>query len=131
MSNTAITPQSLSAEVAAKFKYSYAVQSGKTVRISGQVALKDGEVVGVGDISVQAQQVFENLKTILEAAGGSLDDLVETTTFVTDRALLGPVNEVRTQYLTGEVPPTSTLIVVAGLARPDFLVEISAVAELS
>lgn len=131
MINRAISSPDLPTAAAEKFRYSFGVQSGTTLRISGQVALKNGEIVGIDDISTQTTQVFENLKTIVEAAGGSLDDLVETTTYVTDRSYLGAVNDVRLEYLTGDVPPTSTLIVAAGLARPEFLVEISAVAELA
>ncbi|QBJ95578.1 RidA family protein [Rhodococcus sp. ABRD24] len=130
MTNTAITAENLPNAAAEKFRYSFGVQSGSTLRISGQVALKEGAVVGVDDIAVQAHQVFENLKAVVEAAGGSMHDLVETTTYVTDRNHLGAVNDARVEYIDGPVPPTSTLIVVAGLARPEFLVEISAVAEL-
>ncbi|WP_120284456.1 RidA family protein [Rhodococcus rhodochrous] len=130
MTTTAVTAAGLPTAAAEKFRYSFGVLSDNTLRISGQVALKDGEVVGVDDITVQARQVFENLKTIVEAAGGTLNDLVETTTYVTDRSYLGPVNEARLEFLDGAVPPTSTLIIVAGLARPEFLVEISAVAVL-
>ena len=61
---------------------------------------------------------------------GTARGALTTTTYVTDRSLLLPVNEVRGRYLTTDPAPTSTLLVVAGLARPEFLVEISAVAVL-
>ena len=127
----AITADSLPAAAAEKFKYSFGVRVGDLVWISGQVALKDGQIVGIDDVLTQAEQVFTNLKTVLEAAGGSLDDLIETTTYMTDRAYSGDINDVRSRFLTGAVLPTSTLLVVAGLARPEFLVEISAIAHIA
>ena len=128
MPNVAVTAENLPNAAAEKFRYSFGVLSGTTLWISGQVALREGAIVGIDDVSTQARQVFENLKTVVEAAGGSLHDIVETTTYVTDRSYLGPVNDARVQYLDGPVPPTSTLLVVAGLARPEFLLEISAIA---
>ena len=124
----ALLPSTHSPEIAARFAYSYGVAHGDVVWISGQVALRDGQVQGVGDVAAQTQLVFDNLEAIVREAGGDLADLVETTTYVTDRAHLAAVNEVRASRLTGPVPPTSTLLVVAGLARPEFLVEISATA---
>ena len=127
----AITADSLPAAAAEKFKYSFGVRVGDLVWISGQVALKDGQIVGIDDVRTQAEQVFTNLKAVLEAAGGSLDDLIETTTYMTDRAYSSDINAVRSRFLTGAVLPTSTLLVVAGLARPEFLVEISAIAHIA
>jgi 2-iminobutanoate/2-iminopropanoate deaminase len=127
----AITAENLPIAAAEKFKYSFGVRVGNLMWVSGQVALKDGRIVGVDDVRAQTEQVFTNLKTVLEAAGGSLDDLVETTTYMTDRSYSSDINEVRARFLTGDVLPTSTLLVVAGLARPEFLVEISAVAHLA
>lgn len=127
----AITADSLPAAAAEKFRYSFGVRVGDLVWISGQVALEDGRIVGINDVRVQAEQVFSNLKTVLEAAGGSLGDLIETTTYMTDRSYSSDINDVRSRFLTGAVLPTSTLLVVAGLARPDFLVEISAVARIA
>lgn len=126
-----ITADSLPAAAAEKFRYSFGVRVGDLVWISGQVALKDGRIVGINDVRVQAEQVFRNLKTVLEAAGGSLGDLIETTTYMTDRSYSSDINDVRSRFLTGAVLPTSTLLVVAGLARPEFLVEISAVAHIA
>ena len=126
----AVIADGMSAEVAARFSYSYGVRWGSLMWISGQVALRDGEVVGVGDIELQTRTVFENLSRILAAAGGGLDDLVSTTTYMTDRSYSAAINAVRAEFLTGAVKPTSTLLVVSGLARPEFLVEISAVAAL-
>jgi 2-iminobutanoate/2-iminopropanoate deaminase len=125
---TAVLPEGLSAEIADRFCYSYGVRSDSHLWISGQVALRNGQLVGEGDIALQARTVFENLQLIVTAAGGSLDDLVETTTYMTDRGHSAAINAVRAEFLRGPVKPTSTLLVVAGLARPEFLVEVSAVA---
>jgi enamine deaminase RidA (YjgF/YER057c/UK114 family) len=59
---------------------------GKLLFIAGQTASdKDGNVVGKGDIKAQTQQVFDNIKAVLKTAGGSLDNMVMTTTYITDR----------------------------------------------
>ena len=127
----AIVPTAIPSAPGERFGYSYGVRSGSTVYISGMVAFNSaGEIVGEGDVSAQAAQVFENLRAVIEEAGGSLDDLVSTTTYMVESGHSLEINEVRLRYLTAPVKPTSTLLTVAALARPEFLVEISAVAEL-
>ena len=128
MNKTTISSATLAEAAAEKFRYSIGVKSGNTVWISGQVALTSEGIVGVGDITAQARQAFTNIKTIIESAGGSLDDLVSTTTYMTDPEFSSAINDVRREFISPETPPTSTLLVVAGLARSEFLVEISAVA---
>jgi 2-iminobutanoate/2-iminopropanoate deaminase len=131
MERQAIAPPELPPGPSERFAYSYAVRTGETLWISGMVALDaEAQVVGVGDPETQAVQVFENLRAVLAAAGGTLDHVVATTTYMIDRAHSLAINEVRRSYFTGEVKPTSTLLVVAGLARPEFLVELEAVAVL-
>ena len=113
-------------------RYSQAilVEGGKLLFIAGQTASnKEGNVVGVGDIEAQAKQVFENIKTIVEEAGGTLDDIVKTTVYITDSKYREGQRKVRSQYLTKD-PPTSTLIVVKGLAREEFLIEVESIAVL-
>jgi 2-iminobutanoate/2-iminopropanoate deaminase len=103
---------------------------GKLLFIAGQTASdKDGNVVGKGDIRAQTEQVFANLKAVLKAAGGTLDNLVMTTTYITDREYREGYNEIRRgQYKKN--PPTSTLVIVKGLASPDYLIEIAGIAVL-
>ncbi|MBI2531218.1 MAG: RidA family protein [Deltaproteobacteria bacterium] len=103
---------------------------GKLLFIAGQTASdKDGNVVGKGDIRAQTEQVFANLKAVLKTAGGTLDDMVMTTTYITDREYREGYNEVRRgQYK--KTPPTSTLVIVKGLAHPDYLIEINGIAVL-
>lgn len=108
-----------------------ASRSERIVHISGQIAIDvDGKVVGKGDLAAQTEQVMENLKTALTAAGATFDDVVKITTFIVDyvpehRAVVG---EVRGRYLSAENPPASTLVGISALAGPDWLIEIEATA---
>jgi enamine deaminase RidA (YjgF/YER057c/UK114 family) len=109
--------------------YSQVVKAGNTIYIAGQVAQDEqGQVVGAGDFVAQANQVFENLAKALAAAGASFGDLVKTTIYVTDPRYREALRDVRTKYLGSTPPPASTLVVVAGLAQPEYLLEIEAVA---
>ena len=111
--------------------YNHVVKVGGTVYISGQVPRGlDGKAVHPGDAASQIRQVWANLEIAIEAAGGTLQDIVKTTTYVVGSENLGKIREVRMTLLPEEGRPTSTTIVVAGLADPDFLVEVEAVAEL-
>lgn len=130
-STQAIMPSALPPGPAERTVYSYGVRAGNTLYISGMVAFtSDGTIVGEGDIAVQAEQVFENLRVVVEAAGGTLDHIVATTTYLTDVSTAPVVNQARAKYFTGPVKPTHTVVGVAALARPQFLVEISGVAVL-
>jgi 2-iminobutanoate/2-iminopropanoate deaminase len=103
-------------------------QGGRPVFIAGQVANdKSGNVVGKGDFKAQTKQVFENLKTAVEAAGGTMADVAKITIYVTDLSQIAAFREVRQQYFTGNLP-ASTLVQVVSLARPEYLIEIEAIA---
>ena len=105
-------------------------EGGKLLFIAGQTASnKEGQVVGKGDIEAQTTQVFENMKAVLEEAGGSLANVVKSTTYITDIKYRQGMHNVRSKYLA-KAPPTSTLIVVKGLANADYLIEIEAIAVL-
>jgi enamine deaminase RidA (YjgF/YER057c/UK114 family) len=105
---------------------------GRTVYVAGQVAFDStGQVVEPGDFRAQAEQVFQNLRRALASVGGSLDDLIKTTTFVTDLKNVAHLREVRGKYLDRAHPPANTLLVVSSLARPELLLEIEGVAVLS
>lgn len=100
----------------------------KTIYVAGQVASdKNGNVIGLGDMKAQAEQVFSNLEAALAASGAKFSDVVKMTTFVTDMAKTPAMREVRTRYL-GETTPASTLVQVVSLARPEFMLEIEVVA---
>ena len=104
---------------------------GRTVYIAGQVAFDStGKVVGEGDFAAQAEQVYRNLKLALESVGGSMADLVKTTTFITDFKHVAALRDIRTRHLAKTQPPANTLVVVSGLARAELLIEIEAVALL-
>ena len=110
--------------------YSYAVKkSGTPVFISGQVALDaEGKLVGEGDAAAQTEQVFRNLRSVVEACGGTMDDIVKITIFVTDPAYRPAVAAARQKHFKEGEYPASTYLVVSALAVPQLLVEIEAVA---
>jgi enamine deaminase RidA (YjgF/YER057c/UK114 family) len=108
--------------------YSHVVRAGDTVYISGQLARDAaGNLLGKGDVAVQYRQLWANLGTALASVGLSFDNLVKTTTYVVGESNLAPLRAVRAE-LSPSKPPTSTMVVVAGLAIPDALVEVDAVA---
>jgi 2-iminobutanoate/2-iminopropanoate deaminase len=105
------------------------VASGKSlVFIAGQLSRdKDGNIVGAGDMRAQIRQVGENLRIALVAAGATVDDLVKTTTYVTDIDAFFRYPDVRAQIF-GQSLPTSTTVEVRRLSHPDLMVEIEAIA---
>ena len=103
----------------------------RLVDVSGQVAQgPDGQTVGKGDIEKQTVQVLENMKALVEAAGGGLADVARIVVYLMSRDHLPTVMEVRRRYFK-EPYPATTAVVVAGLANPEWLVEIEATAVLS
>ena len=111
--------------------YNHVVKVGSTVYISGQVPRGlDGKAMHPGDAAAQIRQVWANLEIAMKAAGGALSDIVKTTTYVVGAENLPKIREARMSILPEQGRPTSTTVVVAGLADPDFLVEVEAVAEL-
>jgi reactive intermediate/imine deaminase len=105
------------------------VTSGRVVFISGQVALdKSGAVVGKENFRVQTQQIFENLKAALEAAGGTFQDVIKLNSYFVDMSHVGEFREVRDNYIDLKNPPASTAVQVSRLFRPEFLIEVEAVA---
>ena len=108
--------------------YSQAIRSSGFVFVSGQLALRPDHAEIVGDsIEEQTEQVFANLKAILEAAGSGLDRLVKTTVFLTDLGDFAGMNEVYARHV-GEVPPARATIEVSALPS-GAKVEIEAIAE--
>jgi enamine deaminase RidA (YjgF/YER057c/UK114 family) len=104
----------------------------RLVWTSGQVPLgPDGEVVGVGDWETQTRLVMEHLGAALAAGGAGWDDVFKLTIYVVDVAQLATIRRVRDEFVNVERPPTSSLVQVAGLFRPDVLVEIEAVAAVA
>jgi enamine deaminase RidA (YjgF/YER057c/UK114 family) len=112
--------------------YSYAIKkSGMPVFLAGQVALDaDGALVGEGDVAVQVEQVFQNLKTVVEACGGGIEDIVKLNIYATSPEQRPAIAAARQRWFPDGQYPASTYVVVAALAAPVFLVEIEAVAIL-
>jgi enamine deaminase RidA (YjgF/YER057c/UK114 family) len=107
------------------------IPSGRLVWTAGQIAMDaGGEVVGIGDWEGQARRVFENLTLALAAAGAGWSDVVKLTYFVVEMSGLLTIRAVREEFVDRTRPPTSTLVQVAGLAHPDLLLEVEAVAWL-
>lgn len=128
---SAVMPSQLPPGPAERTVYSYGVRAGDTLHISGMVAFDaEATIVGEGDVEKQTEQVFQNMRAVVEEAGGTMADIVSTTTYLVDVADAPVVNAARARHFTGEVLPTHTVVGVAALARPQFLVEISAVAYL-
>lgn len=97
--------------------YSQAVRAGDTVYLSGQIPLDPATGALVeGDIGLQARRVFDNLRAVCEAAGGSLADLVRIGIYLTDLGDFATVNEVMKDYFAAPYPARST-IQVSGLPR--------------
>lgn len=127
MARRTIQPKTLS-DPRPRYSQGIVTTSGKLLFIAGQTASNaEGKVVGKGNIKAQTEQVYANLKAVLKAAGGTIDNLVMTTTYIVDRKYREGYNEVRRQQYKKN-PPTSTLVIVKGLAHPDYLIEISGIA---
>lgn len=118
------------AGLAAGTGYSHVVAaSGRIVAVAGQVALDaEGALVGAGDLRAQAVQVFENLGRALAAVGASFADVVKLTVYCTDIAVLPLVREIRDRYIDTARAPASTAVQVVALFRPEFLLEVDALA---
>jgi 2-iminobutanoate/2-iminopropanoate deaminase len=109
-------------------RYTLGWRVGDTIYVAGQLPYdKDGKLIGVGDIKAQTRRVFENIRKIVTAGGGTMDDVVKITVFVTDVRHREPYGEVRCEFF-GANPPASTLVQISNLAVPDALIEIEAIA---
>ena len=108
------------------------ISEGKVVYIAGQVALdKSGNLVGKDDFRAQVQQVFENLKSAVEAAGGNFTDVVKLNYYCAgnvDSGEMAAVREIRDKFVNTANPPTSTFVFVQRLVKPELLLEVDAVA---
>lgn len=105
-----------------------AVRAGNTVYLRGQVGTDfDGNTVGLGDPAAQAEQAMRNVAQLLDEAGARLEDVVKIVVYITDRAYREPVYRVVGHWLKG-VFPVSTGLIVNGLAKPEWLMEIDVTA---
>ncbi|TEA79767.1 RidA family protein [Allopusillimonas ginsengisoli] len=125
-SNIAINPKSMASPLG---HYSQAVRTeghGCWLHISGQVGIQPDGALAQG-VAGQTEAVWKNITTLLHEAGMGIADLCKVVTYVTDPAALKPVSEIRAVYLENH-RPASTVLVVQALARPDWLIEVEAIA---
>lgn len=126
--HTVHTPPDIAPPVAPSYSHGIEVAPGaRWLTIAGQVGIgPDGELAqGVGP---QADRTWRNIVAILESAGMGLEDLVKVNTFVTNANDIPVLRKIRADYQVEGYRPASTFLVVAGLASPDYLVEIEAIA---
>ena len=111
--------------------FSPVARVGNMVFVSGQVSVDDrGEPVGVGDVGMQSAQCFKNVEAALTAAGVGWDDVTKITCFLVAGADYGAYAAARLEVFP-EGGPASSTVFVAGLVRPEYLVEIEAIAVLA
>ena len=100
------------------------VRAGNMIFLRGQVGQTlDGQIVGIGDAGAQADQAMKNVKQLLEEAGSRLEDICKITVYLTDRGYRDAVYQAIGRWLKG-VFPVSTGLIVSGLARPEWVMEI-------
>lgn len=129
MERRQIQPEAVPKPVA-QYAQGVEVRGGRILFIAGQVPLDaDGRLVGQGDIRAQARRVFENIRAIVEEAGGDMADIVKLTTFLTNMDDYPAFVQVRSEFLSPPYP-AATLVAVASLVRPEWLVEVEAIAVL-
>ena len=110
------------------------VRANRLIFIAGQAAVdRNGQVVGKGDFTAQAEQVFRNLSAALAAVGGNAANLVKLTVFLRNMSDLAAFRDVRKRFLSSVTPaaaPAITLVEVSRLYGADFMIEIEAVAAI-
>ena len=122
MAHQRLQPKNLADPV----RYSLGWKCGNTVYLAGAIGHNpDGSLTP--DIRVQTRRSYEQLEAVLKEAGGSLQDIVKTTVFITDMRYRDGYGEVRAEFFKGDAP-ASTLIQCVALASPGAMIEIEAVA---
>ena len=113
-----------------RYTYGPALRVGNTIYISGTTGTDDaGNITAPGDIVEQTRQIFRKFERLLNAAGGSCADIVQTTDYITTTERYKETAAVRREFLKG-AQPTATGVIVAGLLRQHAVIEINAVAVL-
>ena len=114
------------------FSQAMAIEAqGRLVFISGMTARKqDGTIAGIGNIEEQTRQVCENLKGAVEAAGGTLEDICRVDVYVRNIEYFDAIHKIRSQYFK-DPHPASTMVEVSKMVKPEYLIEISAIAVIS
>ena len=107
--------------------YSRAVRVGNHIEVSGTIASEQGEIVGRGDAYAQTLCILEKIREVLEDAGASISDVIRTRMYVTDIRLWEDVGRAHGEYFN-EIMPATSMVEVAHLIEPHYLVEIEATA---
>ena len=131
MRKEAINPASVFRSLEHGFSQAVVTSGGRTLYVSGQTAWdRRKQLVGGADLEAQARQAFANLRSVVEAAGGTLADVVSVRIYVVDYRpeKAAPVGRAFRHFFSGEVGPAATWIGVAALADPAFLIEVEATA---
>jgi aminoacrylate peracid reductase len=126
MPKTVIIPAGSGVPIA---PYSPGAMADGVLYVSGTLAFDaDNNVAHVGDAGAQTRQVLETIKSVVEAAGGAMDDVVFNHVFLKDWADYAAINAVYAEFFPGHKP--ARYCIQCGLVRPDFLVEIASVAHV-
>lgn len=133
MGRKVVNPENMYDAVKYGFSHATSSRSMETIHCSGQVAWDESHnIVGEGDLAAQCAQVFRNLKQVLSAAGATSADVVRMRTYVVDYSpdrleIIGPAIA---EFYGESLPAANTLIGVAALAMPEFLIEIEVTATI-
>ncbi|HHL2560921.1 TPA: pyrimidine utilization protein C [Yersinia enterocolitica] len=126
MPKTIITPPGSGTPLA---PFSPGTFADGVVYVSGTLAFdKQNNVVHIGDAAGQTRHVLETIKSVIETAGGSLDDITFNSIFLTDWQHYAAINQVYAEYFPGDKP--ARFCIQCGLVKPDALIEIASVAHL-
>ena len=107
------------------------IRTGDFLFVSGQIAMDpSGQIVGVDNCEVQTRQVMTNLQAVVEAGGGTMDDVIKITCFLTNIEDYSAYCKVRAEVFP-VIPPASSSVIVSGLVKPQALVEVEAIVDLS
>jgi enamine deaminase RidA (YjgF/YER057c/UK114 family) len=105
------------------------VEGARMIYLSGQTAADENYQVQAKDVRAQANAVYDNIETALRSVGAGWENVVKTTTYLTDAAHIPASREVRLERFRAlKAPPANTLLIVSRLAEPEFLIEIDVVA---
>jgi 2-iminobutanoate/2-iminopropanoate deaminase len=130
MKRTTVQPEDVFEPKGKTYSHGVIVEAGRTLYVAGQTSRDaEGNIVCKGDPAGQTRQVLENMKKVIEKAGGRMEDVAKTTVFITDLENREAIGRVRKEFFPGD-PPANTLLVISSLADPDFLVEIEAIVPL-
>lgn len=116
---------------AGKLSFSSGVKTtgGELLFISGQLARNaDNELVGIGNMAAQTRQVLENIKALVERAGGTMNDIVRVTAYVKDMSKFREIHDVRLEFFDQDHLPASTMVEITRFTLEDALIEIEAIA---